>query len=91
MKHEELIAELEQLAVQLEVTVRYEKGDFDGGYCILRTDRVLLINKRLMPAKKTSVFALALNEIGLDHLFVKPAVREYIEDECTRSAAKSVR
>ena len=86
MKHDELIAELEQLAVQLEVTVRYEKGDFEGGYCILKSDRVLLINKRLMPAKKTSVFALALNEIGLDQLFIKPAVREYIEDECARSA-----
>lgn len=90
MKHEELISELEQLAAQLGVTVRHEKGDFEGGYCILKQDRVLLINKRLMPVKKASVFALALNEIGLDHLFIKPAVREYIEDELVR-ATKTVR
>jgi hypothetical protein len=85
MKHEELIAELEQLAAQLNVTVRYEKGDFEGGYCILKTDRILLINKRLMPNKKASVFALALHEIGLDNLFVKPAVREFVEDEVARA------
>lgn len=90
MKHEELISELEQLAVQLGLVVRYEKGDFEGGYCILKTDKILLINKRLMPNKKTSVFALALHEIGLDNVFVKPAVREYIEDEVAR-AARTVR
>ena len=90
MKHEELISELEHLAAQLGVAVRYEKGDFEGGYCILKKDRVLLLNRRLMPVKKASVFALALSEIGLDHLFIKPAVRAYIEDELARSA-RSVR
>lgn len=86
MKHEELIAELEQLASQLHVVIRYEKGDFEGGYCILKTDRILLINKRLMPNKKASVFALGLHEIGLDNVFIKPAVREFIEDEVARAA-----
>ena len=32
-------------AVQLGVTMRYERGDFEGGYCILRDQRLLLINK----------------------------------------------
>ena len=85
MKPEELIAELEQLAEQLSVVVRYEKGDFEGGYCILKTDRILLINKRLMPNKKASVFALALHEIGLDNVFIKPTVRVFIEDEVART------
>jgi len=85
MKHEELIAELERLAAQLNVVVRYEKGDFEGGYCILKTDRILLINKRLMSNKKASVFALALREMGLDNVFIKPAVREFIEDEVART------
>ena len=85
MKHEELIAELEQLAAQLGVGVRYEKGDFEGGYCILKTDRILLINKRLMPNKKASVFGLALHEIGLENVFIKPALREFIEDEVARN------
>ena len=90
MKQEELLVELEQLAQQLGVVVRYEKGDFEGGYCILKADRMLLINKRLMANKKSSVFALALTEIGLENIFIKPAVREYIEDEDARTA-RSVR
>jgi hypothetical protein len=85
MKHEEIIAELEELAAQVGVKIRYEKGDFEGGYCILREERVLLVNKRLMPARKASILAIALQEIGLDHMFVKPVVREYIEDEVARA------
>ena len=84
MKNDELLAEFEGLATQLGVTVRYEKGDFDGGYCILKEDRILLINRRLMPNKKASVFALALNEIGLDNIFIKPTVRDFIDDEVAR-------
>lgn len=84
MRYEELLAEFERLAAQLGVAVRYEKGDFDGGYCILKRDRILLINRRLMPTKKAGVFARALHEIGLENVFVKPAVRDFIEDEVAR-------
>ncbi len=89
MKHDELLAEFERLAAQLGVTVRYEKGDFDGGYCILKKDRILLINRKLMPAKKVSVFARALHEIGLDNVFIKPAVRDFIDDEVARTIRRT--
>jgi hypothetical protein len=85
MKHEELITELHELGRQLGVAVRYEKGDFEGGYCILKEQRILLVNKRLTPGRKASVLALALQEIGLDNVFIKPALRTYIEDEVVRA------
>lgn len=85
MKHEELITELTDLAKHLGVTIRYDKGDFEGGYCILKDQKVLLVNKRMTPHRKASILAIALNEIGLDNMFIKPALREYIEDEVTRA------
>lgn len=85
MKHEELILDLQQVAQELGITVRFEKGDFEGGYCILKDSRVVLVNKRILPARKAAVMALALNEIGLDDIFIKPAVRGYIEDEVARA------
>ena len=85
MKQEELILELESLAGQLGVAVRYEKGDFEGGYCILRAQKLLLINKRLTPARRASLLGVALQEIGLDNRFVKPAVRAFIEDEARKA------
>jgi hypothetical protein len=85
MKHDDLLTELQEAARQLGVTVRFEKGDFEGGFCLLRTERVVLVNRRLLPARKASVLAQALNEVGLDNVFLKPAVREYVEDEVARA------
>ena len=85
MKQEELIEELQSVAQQLGVTVRYEKGDFEGGYCILREQKMLLINKRLMPARRASVLALALREIGMENVFLRPALRAYIDDEAAKA------
>ncbi len=90
MKHEMLIQELQEVAAQLGVTIRYERGDFEGGYCILRDQKILLVNRRLFPARKASVLAMAMHEIGLEDMYLKPAVREYIEDEIAK-AARSTR
>jgi hypothetical protein len=86
MKHEDIHQELHDLARQLGVTIRYEKGDFEGGYCILRENRLLLVNRRLHLSKMIAILARGLNEIGLDDLFVKPALRHYIEDEVAKAS-----
>lgn len=85
MKHEEIVSELEQVAQQLGVTVRYEKGDFEGGFCILKDTKILLINKKLMPNRKAAVLAVAMQEIGLENVYLKPALRVFIEDEVARA------
>lgn len=86
MKVETLIQELHEVAVHLGVTIRYERGDFEGGYCILREEKILLVNRRLLPARKASVLARAMQEIGINNLYLKPAVREFIEDEVAKAA-----
>jgi hypothetical protein len=89
MKHEELIQELTDIAGVLGVAIRYERGDFEGGYCILKDQRILLVNRRLAPPRKAAVLATAMHEIGLEGTYLKPALREYIEDEVAK-AARSV-
>ncbi len=91
MKHEEIVTELETAAQQLGVTIRYEKGDFEGGFCILKAQRVLIINKKLLPNRKAAVLAVAMHELGLENVFVKPALREYIEDEVARAARAAMK
>lgn len=88
MKTDEIIEELEAGVRQLGVTLRYDKGDFEGGYCILKEQKMLLVNKRLMPSRRASVLALALQEIGMDRIFLKPAVRAFIEDETAKAQRK---
>ena len=84
MTHEQILSELEQLASNCGISIRYEKGDFDGGYCVLKAERLIVINKRLALARRASVLAQGLAEVGIDEMYLKPAVREYIEDELAR-------
>jgi hypothetical protein len=85
MKHEEIIKELQDIAAQLGVTVRYERGDFEGGYCVLKDQKVLLINKRLAPVRKAAILSTGLHEIGMDNIFLRPSLRAYVEDEVARA------
>ncbi|MDP2208200.1 MAG: hypothetical protein Q8K98_05410 [Bacteroidota bacterium] len=86
MEYLTLIKELEDLATQLGIKIRYEKGNFEGGYCILKEQKILVVNKKLFDNRKTSVLAQGIAEIGIDDVFVKPIVRQYIEDENVRIA-----
>lgn len=90
MTHEQLLRELEELAEKSGISIRYEKGDFDGGYCILKAERIIVINKRLAVQKRTSILAQALAEVGIEELYLKPAVREFIEDELAKASGSRV-
>lgn len=85
MKAEEIVEELLDVARQIGITVRFEKGDFEGGFCVLRDQRLVLINRRLMPTRRASLLALALQSIGLETVFLKPAIRQFIEDEAVKA------
>jgi hypothetical protein len=84
MNYLKTIAELEEVVGRLGIKLRYEKGDFDGGYCILKDQQVLVVNKRLHDARKAAVLAQALMLIGIEGVFVKPALRQFIEDEVAK-------
>ena len=86
MTHEQILKELEDLAEKSSITLRYEKGDFDGGFCILKDERIIVINKRLVTPKRASVLAQGLAEVGIEEVYLKPAVREYIEDELAKAS-----
>jgi hypothetical protein len=85
LKTESLIAELEEAASQLGLKVIYEKGDFSGGYCILKEEKLIVINKKFDQKHRASTLAKSLSEVGTENLFLKPAVREFIEEQSERS------
>lgn len=84
MTQEQILKELELLASQSGVSIRYEKGDFEGGFCVLKTERLVVVNRKLPLARKASVLAQGLADIGVEDRYLKPAVREFIEDELAR-------
>jgi hypothetical protein len=86
MTHEQILRELEELARKSNIGIRYEKGDFEGGYCVLKTERMIVINRRLTVARRASVLARGLAEVGVDSVYLRPAIREFIEDELAKAS-----
>ncbi|MFA6234335.1 MAG: hypothetical protein WC824_09185 [Bacteroidota bacterium] len=87
MDNEALLEELRETCEHLGYKIRYEKGDFDGGHCILKEERLLVVNRKFTTEKKIITVARALSELGVDAIFVKPAVRELIEKEREKGEA----
>ncbi|MGA9294296.1 MAG: hypothetical protein WBV81_17005, partial [Ignavibacteriaceae bacterium] len=61
---EEIIQDLKNLASQMGAEVRFEKGDFKGGYCILKESKVIVINKMANLQRKVMILSMALKELG---------------------------
>ena len=77
---EEIVQELKSIADQLGAEVRFEKGDFKGGYCILKDSKVIVINNMTNLQRKVLVLSMALKELGVDKIYLTPRMREIIEE-----------
>jgi hypothetical protein len=77
---EEVLDELKAIANQLGATVRFEKGDFKGGYCIINDNKVIVINKLTNLQRKVMILSVALKELGVDKVYLTPKIREVIEE-----------
>ncbi len=82
MKADKILESLMDVAKGADYTVRRETGTFRGGACVIRDQRLILIN-RSMPAEAAAVIlARALAKIGIeDDSFLKPAVRDLLDRE----------
>lgn len=77
---EELLQELKSVADQLGASVRYEKGDFKGGYCIVHDKKVIVINKMTNLQRKVMILSSALKELGVEGIYLSPRIREVIDE-----------
>ncbi len=66
-----LLKKLEEIFKEGGYTVRYEKGNFQNGYCVLEKRRVVVINKfHEVEAKINSMMEilLTIDDLELQHL-----------------------
>ena len=61
------------------IRIIHEKGDFEGSYCLLKTERIIVINK-LKPIEQCIWnLAEAFSNLDTYKIYLKPAIREMIE------------
>lgn len=78
-KKDELISELIQIINELGLTVRTEKGIFKGGFCLLREQKLFLLNKNLEQDKKIGILSKQISSMDIEGIYIKPNIRELIE------------
>lgn len=80
MKGKELFDEMTDLLKALGYRIRKDNGTFNGGACILRDERLIVLNKNLPMEIHLSILANVLFK-HKDEIYIKPKVREFIEKE----------
>jgi len=77
---EQLMLDLREIANQMGARVRFERGDFKGGYCIIKEDKTIVINKFSPLQKKVMILTSALKELGVEDVYLTPKHREIINE-----------
>ncbi|HHP7239623.1 hypothetical protein [Longibacter sp.] len=90
MKTTTVLEELEQAAEQLGYVVRREKGNFRGGVCTIDGEAIIMLNKRHIPDVQLVVLADSLRDAPVDTIYLKPAVRDALEDAWAQLDAREV-
>lgn len=83
-KPEAILEELESFVRGLGLTLRYERGDFEGGYCVLKEQKMIVINKLANTQKRISLLAQSIVEMGIDQSLMPESVKSIIEDELAK-------
>ena len=80
MNKNQLYNEFEDLAVKLGMRIIKGKGDFNGGACILKDEKIIVVNKIKPMEQKLKILASCFNKIGLEDVYIIPALRKLIEE-----------
>ena len=79
MHYETMVQCLADIARKLGVKVRLEEMDTLGGLCVLKGEKILLVNTLLPEESQAEIMAKALADFDLSDVYILPGVREEIE------------
>jgi len=80
-----LLAMLEELAEKLGIEIRCERVRDDeslqgGGFCRLKGEYLVIIDKKASTGERIGVLSRAVRHFDLDDIYMKPLLRQYLED-----------
>ncbi|MGH7496663.1 MAG: hypothetical protein ACREOO_30295 [bacterium] len=80
MKEAEILSGLEKIVESLDIQLRYEKGDFAGGHCVVENQHMLFVPSALPAAQRVKVLARELAQMNVESVFIVPALRAVIDE-----------
>jgi hypothetical protein len=83
----QFLTKLEDMVAESDYTLRYEKGNFKSGYCVLKDQKIIIVNKFYPTEGKINAMLDILKNVPLDSArFTEKSVKLY-EDLFQQSAA----
>ncbi|MDQ2657643.1 MAG: hypothetical protein M3Y60_09505 [Bacteroidota bacterium] len=81
------LTKLEDLIAESDYTLRYEKGNFKSGFCVLKEQKIIMINKFYPTEGKINALYDILRTVSLDTTrFTEKSLKLY-EEISQQSAA----
>ena len=62
----QFLTKLEDLIAESDYTLRYEKGNFKSGFCVLKDQKIMIINKFFTTEGKINALLEILKSVRLD-------------------------
>lgn len=85
MKLNEIYKDLLEIAKNEGIIIRKDKGRFQSGYCKLKGQETIILNNNSPLQISVAVLANGLMEHSISNIYIKPAIREYLEGELISS------
>lgn len=75
---------IEKLVEELDYVIRYERGTFQSGYCILEQKKVVVLNKFLTLEGKINALIELIPQFNIDIEVLSPESKKVYEDIMNR-------
>jgi len=62
----QFLVKLEDMIAESDYFLRYEKGNFKSGYCLLRDQKIMIVNKFFTTEGKINILLEILKSVALD-------------------------
>lgn len=73
------LQKIEQIFKDLNYIIRYEKGNFQAGHCLVKNKRVIIINKFYTTEARIAAFSELITDVDIDFTVLKEENLSLIE------------
>jgi len=75
----QFLSKLEDIFTELGYVLRYEKGNFKAGYCLLKDTKVVIINKYFNTESRINCLAELLKSIAIEENVLSEKSNKIVE------------
>jgi hypothetical protein len=79
----QLLEDFLSLGEKCDIKIIHDKGDFNGDNCLLFANNTIVINKHKPLDQRLHVLAKCFSQINLENVYIKPVLRDLIEQAKT--------